>query len=333
MQGAWDALADSIGKGDQGHTRPWYRYVTGRLPRYPEAILGLDARHSALRLEAIRGDAGADPAGWDVHHWQDRKPVLCEGLVHTMLGAPMPIYHGGLLHCPVRYFDAEERRPGLPAGVGALVESVSAGTLRVPLVNADPLRSRTLVVQGGAFGEHALARATDLDTGASSDGPGGSVLVELGPAAGGHASGAHRAAVRAATCPRDTVERWGAARAAAPGHRGRLTGGRFAVLQTSVADAWSAASGDHPHRAPAESPGHAGGSDPPAAFSAWTRTFGRQRGRSAPAAAARFAAEVPRGVNADLLGGVTAAPLVAWTPVLGEDAPHSRRGQTGPRRP
>lgn len=179
----WDTLTDGIGKGDQGHTLPWYLHVTGELPDHPERILRLDERHSARRLEAIRQDSG-DPAGWDVHHWQDLNPVLCEGLVQTMLGAPMPIYHGGLLHCPIRYFDAETGRPGVPPGVGALVEGVDAAGIRLQLVNTDPLHARAVVVQGGAFGEHALEGAADLDGGGAVPGGGPYLRVELGPAAG-----------------------------------------------------------------------------------------------------------------------------------------------------
>lgn len=179
----WDRIADTIGKGDQAHTLPWYRYAAGRLPEYPVRILRHTARHVARRIEAIRRDKG-DPQSWDVHHWQDLNPVVCEGLVQTMLGAPQAIYHGGLLHSPVRYFDPEAGRAGLPRAVGALVEAVDAGSVTLHLVNLDPLQSKTVIVQGGAFGEHEWQRATDLDTSAATDAGGPWLPVELGPAAG-----------------------------------------------------------------------------------------------------------------------------------------------------
>jgi hypothetical protein len=180
----WDQIGDHIGKGDQAHTLPWYRWAMGALPAYPEAILRLGERHLARRLEAIRGDTG-DPASWDVHHWQDLNPVLCEGLVQTMLGGPMPVYHGGLLHVPVRYFDAEAGRAGLPPGVGALAVPSGERDTVVQLVNLDPLHSRSVVVQGGAYGEHHIVRAADLD---GDDGPvsigGRWARVDIAPAAG-----------------------------------------------------------------------------------------------------------------------------------------------------
>ena len=184
-QEGWGELADRIGKGDQAHTAAWYRYAGGACPDHPERILRLDERHVAARLQAIREDRG-DPAGWDVHHWQDLSPVLCEGLVHTMLGAPPGIYHGGLLHCPVRYFDAEGRRAGLPPGVAALVEAAGARGAALRLVNTDPLHARSVVIQGGAFGEHRLLRARDLDAGEdpATEIGGRWLRVDLGPAAG-----------------------------------------------------------------------------------------------------------------------------------------------------
>ena len=49
-----------------------------------------------------------------MHHWQDLNPVIPEGLVQMTMGTPAAVYHGGLLHAGVRYFDPKRRRPGLP---------------------------------------------------------------------------------------------------------------------------------------------------------------------------------------------------------------------------
>jgi hypothetical protein len=43
--------------------------------------------------------------------------------------------------------------------VGALVEAMTGDEVAVSLVNLDPLRARTVVVQGGAYGEHAFTSA------------------------------------------------------------------------------------------------------------------------------------------------------------------------------
>ena len=54
------------------------------------------------------------------HHWQERNPVSTETLVQQTCGGPAAIYHGGLLHVRLRYFDAVARRPGLPVDTAAL---------------------------------------------------------------------------------------------------------------------------------------------------------------------------------------------------------------------
>ena len=69
------------------------------------------------------------------------------------MGAPQPVYYGGLLTAQVRHFDARRERPGLPAGVAALVESVSDEGVELTLVNVGA-ESAEVVVQAGAYGEH-----------------------------------------------------------------------------------------------------------------------------------------------------------------------------------
>jgi hypothetical protein len=97
-----------------------------------------------------------------VHHWQDINPVHTEALVQLTCGGPQIIYHGGLLHVRLRYFDAEARRPGLPPNVGALVRALDADSATVQLANTSPLWTRRLVIQAGAFGEHAFTSAQEL---------------------------------------------------------------------------------------------------------------------------------------------------------------------------
>jgi len=104
-------------------------------------------------LEMIRHDTSV-PAERDVHHWQERNPIVLEGLVQLMLGGPNHVYHGGLLHCRLFYFDPVRRRPGLPADVAAMVERIAPDGLTVQLVNLHPTEPREIILQAGAFGEH-----------------------------------------------------------------------------------------------------------------------------------------------------------------------------------
>ena len=95
----------------------------------------------------------------------------------------MPLYHGGLLHAQVRYFDEANGRAGLPPDVAALVEQVDAQGLGLRLVNLNPLQGATLLVQTGSFGEHRLTQVTDRHTQRVTAVDSNQLRVELAPAA------------------------------------------------------------------------------------------------------------------------------------------------------
>jgi len=94
----------------------------------------------------------------------------------------MPAYHGGHLHVAVRYFDAEKKRPGLPADVAALVSKITANTVELTLVNTSPTAARSTVIQAGAFAEHQIISATD-HSGLKSAVNGAHLQVDLAPGA------------------------------------------------------------------------------------------------------------------------------------------------------
>ncbi len=157
----WKMVQPGRGKGDNIHIAPWYCYLRGQNPDYPRQILDAQWAEVARRMEVMARDDG-DPEHWDVHHWQQINPVHTEALVQLTCGGPQVIYHGGLLHTRLRYFDADARRPGLPPDVGALVQALDADSVTVTLANASPLRERKLILQAGAFGEHTFTEVTDL---------------------------------------------------------------------------------------------------------------------------------------------------------------------------
>ncbi len=117
----WRTVASFRTKEESGHEQPWLRYLAGENPGYPEAILqrvrqpglpppGMDSKATIWTWKIPRTRHQTD-----VHHWQRRNPVLTEALVQLTLGAPQPLYNGGLLFSPMRYYDGQRRRPGLPA--------------------------------------------------------------------------------------------------------------------------------------------------------------------------------------------------------------------------
>jgi hypothetical protein len=147
----------------------WFAYaVEGTNPEFPDRILDDTYTGICKRLEMIEQD-GDDVEEWDVHHWQNRNPVIPEGLIQMTMGTPAAVYHGGLLHASVRYFDPRRRRPGLPPHVAALVERVTPDGITLTLVNTDPLQNHEVLVQAGTFGEHAFTNVELKDATDSTD--------------------------------------------------------------------------------------------------------------------------------------------------------------------
>lgn len=81
-------------------------------------------------------------------------PATVEALVRLTLSGLPPKHQGEVLQARVRYFDPIRRRPGLPEDVAALVESLEDESTSLVLVNLNQSEPRTLIVQGGAYGEH-----------------------------------------------------------------------------------------------------------------------------------------------------------------------------------
>ena len=133
----------------------------GRYDAYPLSILKAAYAETLARLERIREDH-TTPDEQDVHHWQRLNPVVLEGLVQLTLGAPNHIYHGGLLHTSLRYFDPDRRRPGLPPDVAALVDRLTPEGIRLHLVNLHPSEPRTVILQAGMFGEHEFVQVRQV---------------------------------------------------------------------------------------------------------------------------------------------------------------------------
>ncbi|MEU1802640.1 hypothetical protein [Streptomyces sp. NPDC019937] len=152
----WRTVRPFRSKEEAGHEEPWFAFVTGDDPGYPERILAAaqaQVRHRLARMERYRG---TDVPEADIHLWQQSNPVVTEALVQLTWGGPQVIYNGGLQQARVRYYDAVARRPGLPPSVAALVSCVDPEATVVDLVNLDPDGARSVIVQAGAFAEHSI---------------------------------------------------------------------------------------------------------------------------------------------------------------------------------
>ncbi|MGW6204245.1 hypothetical protein ACWF9B_11450 [Streptomyces sp. NPDC055089] len=162
----WATVHTQRIKDEAGHEEPWYEFLHGRNPQYPERILRSALASCAERVEAIESDT-VDPAvgpdALDIHHWQHLNPVVTEALLQLTTGSPQVLYNGGLAHLHVRYHDADARRPGLPPDVAALVSDIRPDHTVVELVNLGGA-ARSLLVQAGSFAEHHVG-AVRVDDG------------------------------------------------------------------------------------------------------------------------------------------------------------------------
>ncbi|ELZ95691.1 hypothetical protein C452_01005 [Haloferax volcanii JCM 10717] len=146
-------------KHGDGHEYAWVAYLDGEFPDYPDRILDATREHVDERLRLFDAE-GNEPTTVDEDYLRDRNPAFHKALLQLTMGAPQPVYYGGLVMAQVRHFDARRERPGLPSGVAALVESVTSDGLELTLVNTGARREE-VVVQAGAYGEH---RFTAVET-------------------------------------------------------------------------------------------------------------------------------------------------------------------------
>ena len=162
----------------------WLSYLEGKNPGYPVAALTSDFSRIRSRVEGFRNDTTTpdtrlsdDPLKYN--------PASVTSLIQLMLGGVHPGRNGSLLQCRVRYFDPLRRRAGLPEDVGALVETLTADSLTLTLVNTSQLESRTVVVQSGAYAEHQFADVS-IDKSASPPMPinDTSLTIRLSPGCG-----------------------------------------------------------------------------------------------------------------------------------------------------
>ncbi len=153
----WRTVRPFRSKEEAGHEQPWFAFLAGDNPQYPENILAAAQAQVRHRLARIRAYGGTDVSEAGIHLWQQCNPVVTEALVQLTWGGPQVIYNGGLQQARVRYYDADRHRPGLPPGVAALVSSIDPAATVVELVNLSPDQQRTVILQAGAFSEHTIA--------------------------------------------------------------------------------------------------------------------------------------------------------------------------------
>jgi hypothetical protein len=159
----------------------WVDFLQGKNASFPEQALQRDLESIRKRLDAMRRDT-TPPEKRLADNMLDYNPAATESLVQLMWGALMPGRPGGLLNARLRYFDPERRRAGVPEDVAALVSELGDSRTTVTLINLNTSQPRTVVIQGGGYGEHQLVSVTAHGTTTAVDSP--LLTVELAPGCG-----------------------------------------------------------------------------------------------------------------------------------------------------
>jgi acetyl esterase/lipase len=174
----WSMRADDFKRVAQ---QGWVGFLQGKNPNYPETALQRDLQSIQQKVKAIREDK-TTPDKRLSDNMLHLNPAATGALIQLMLGGLPPNVDGGLLNARLRYFDPERRRAGVPPDVAALVSELTDTSTTVTLVNLNKTQARTVIIQGGAYGEHQLETVTAGDKTTQIQSP--LLVVRLEPGSG-----------------------------------------------------------------------------------------------------------------------------------------------------
>lgn len=169
----------------------WYDYLEGKNPGYPVKALRAGLSRMRQRMETVDSDS-TSPDMRLADSALEYNPASITALTQLMEGGlylqhgswarTSPNQGGTLLFSRLRYFDPARRRAGLPQDVAALVDGWGPDHVSVTLVNISPSTARSVIVQGGAYGEHQIVSVAQGTETTPVDGA--SFPVRLAPGAG-----------------------------------------------------------------------------------------------------------------------------------------------------
>jgi hypothetical protein len=161
LHGALDLYYWTQAEADYARVQddPWVQYLRGENPGYPEEALRQD--FTALRAR-VREGIHEEQLTLDTRLSDNPNPFN-----PAMVGTLIRLMWGGLptgnaafpLQARVRYFDPVARRAGIPEDVAALVETLDGEQTVIRLVNLNQTEARSVVIQGGGYGEHQILTA------------------------------------------------------------------------------------------------------------------------------------------------------------------------------
>ena len=159
--GALDLYYWSLREKDRERVKnhPWVQFLNGENPEYPVTALSKDFETIRRKVE---GGVTKDTLTLDTrlsdnpNHYN---PATAGTLIQLMWGGLPTGINAFPLQARVRYFDPVQRRAGIPEDVAALVETMTADETVINLVNLNQTEPRSVVIQGGGYGEHQILTA------------------------------------------------------------------------------------------------------------------------------------------------------------------------------
>lgn len=165
-----------------GYEPEWINYLIGKNPEWPVTALQRCINDTSNDLRILEADTG----GPDRHRGNIPQVGWYGPLVNLMTGGIAPLWHGQLHLARFRYFDPERQRPGIPTDCAALVESMTADSADLVLVNLSTKTAHTILVQTGAYAEHQCLSVTATGGKPVKVSKGSLFAVTLAPGAGQH---------------------------------------------------------------------------------------------------------------------------------------------------
>ncbi|MBM83123.1 MAG: hypothetical protein CMJ78_21385 [Planctomycetaceae bacterium] len=159
-QGAREIFYCTLEEADRKHVEgdAWLNYLRGRNANFPETSMRADFASVRKHVAEMKADK-TTPDTRLADDPMQLNPCSVQSLGELMMGALYPGRQGLVLHARLRYFDADKRRAGIPDGVAALIDKMTQDATSVTLVNTDQLHDKTVIIQGGGYGEHQILSA------------------------------------------------------------------------------------------------------------------------------------------------------------------------------
>jgi hypothetical protein len=180
--GALDLYYWSLREQDRARVQddPWVKFLNGENDDYPVQALSQDFERIRQRVDEgiTKENLTLDTRLSD--NPNPYNPATVGTLIRLMWGGLPTGINAYPLQARVRYFDPVLRRAGIPQDVAALVEKLGTDETVINLVNLNQTEARSVIIQGGGYGEHQILSAQIGETALEVNGAWCTVRLEPG---------------------------------------------------------------------------------------------------------------------------------------------------------